>query len=100
MRSVGGAVERDVVDPHVEVRPVNADQKSHAAKGRKATGSREDQAGTDADFHHPGDEHPNRRVAQDGGDDRLEPSRVGEVLDADVDVHQPKTNRRQCGQNG
>ena len=85
---VGLAVERYVVDPHVEVRPVNTHQKHQAAQGRIAPSPRQDEADADGNFHHARDEHPDGRVAQDSGDDRLKPSRVGEVLNTDIDVHQ------------
>ena len=90
MVSVGLAVERDVVDPHVEVRPVYAHEKDHASKRRMASGPRQNQADADGDFHDTGDEHPNGWVAENRRDNRLKPGGVGEVLDADIDIHASK----------
>ena len=87
---VGLAVERDVVDPHVEVRPVNADEKHQAAQRRIPSSPRQDEADADANFHDTGDEHPNGWVAENRRDNRLKPGGVGEVLDADIDIHASK----------
>ena len=92
MVGVGLAVERDVVDPHVEVRPVDSNEKHQAAQRRIPSSPRQNQADTDGNFHDAGDEHPDGWVAQHGWNDGFEPSRVGEVLDADVDVHQTKSD--------
>lgn len=87
---IGLAVERDVVDPHVEVRPVDAGQENYTAQCRTGTGLWKNEPHTDGDFHDTRDEHPNRGVAQDCRNDGFEPSGVGEVLNADVDVHASK----------
>ena len=87
---VGLAVQRDVVDPHVEVRPVNADKEHHAPERCVATDPRQHETDTDGNLHHARDEDPNRWVAEDRWDDGLKPCGVGEVLDADVDVHPTK----------
>ena len=89
---VGLPVERDVVHPHVEIGPVNADEKHQAAQRRIASSPRQNEADTDGDFHDAGDEHPDGWVAQHGWNDGFEPTGVGEVLDADVDVHAAKEN--------
>ena len=88
--SVGLAVERDVVDPHVQIGPVNTHQEHQAAQRRMASGPRQNEANADGDFHDTGDEDPNGWIAQHGRDDGLKPGGVGEVLDADVDVHASK----------
>jgi len=92
MMGVGLPAEWDVVVPHVEVRPVDADKEHKAAKRRMTTGPWKNEANADGDLHHAGDEHPKRWVAKDRRHDGFEPSGVGEMLDADVDVHPPKHN--------
>ena len=89
---VGFAVERDVVDPHVEVRPVDADEEHKTPEAGIATGSWENEAHANGDFHDAGDEHPDGWVAQDCRDDGFEPGGVGKMLDADIDVHASKDN--------
>ena len=96
---VGFSVERDVVDPHVEVRPVDADEKHQAAQRCITAGPRQYEADADGDFHHARDEHPNSGVAKDRWYDGFEPGRVGEVLNADVDVHRPKHNTSNLNQS-
>ena len=64
---VGLPVERDVVHPHVEIGPVNADEKHQAAQRRIPSSPRQNQADTDGNFHDAGDEHPDGWVAQHGG---------------------------------
>ena len=98
MVGVGLAIKRDVVDPHVEVGPVDSDEKHQAAQRRIPTGPRQNKANADGDFHHAGDEHPNGWVAQHGRDDGLKPCGVGEVLDADVDVHAAKNDGKKAQQ--
>ena len=89
---IGLPVKRDVVDPHVEVRPVDPNEKHHTAQRRIASSPRQDEADADGDFHHTGDQHPDGRVAQHGRNDRLKPGSVGEVLDTDIDVHRTEYN--------
>lgn len=89
---VGFPVERDVVDPHVEIRPIDTNEKHQAAQRCITTGPRQHEADADGNFHDTGDEHPDGRVPKDRRYDWLEPSRVGEMLDADVDVHQTKSD--------
>ena len=60
-----------------------------------ASGPRQNKADANGDFHHARDEHPNGWVAEDCRDDRLKPGCVGEVLDADIEVHASKDARRQ-----
>ena len=95
MVGVGLAVKRDVVNPHVEVGPVNANEENHAAQCCIPTGPGQNQADANGDFHDTGDEHPNGWVAQNRRDNRLKPNGVGEVLDADIEVHASKDARRQ-----
>jgi hypothetical protein len=90
MMGVGLPAEWDVVVPHVEVRPVDADKEHKAAQTSVATGPWKNEPNADGDFHDAGDEHPNRWVAQHGRHDGFEPNGVGEMLDADVDVHTSK----------
>ena len=92
MMSIPHAVQGNVVDPHVEVRPVYAYEKDHASKRRMASGPRQNQANTDGDFHDAGDEDPDGRVAENRRDNRLKPGGVGEVLDANVDIHQTENS--------
>ena len=90
MMSIPHAVQGNVVDPHVEVGPVNAHQENHASKRRMATRPRQNKADANGDFHHAGDEDPNGWVAQDRWNNRFKPGRVGEVLHPNVDVHASK----------
>ena len=90
MMGVGLPAKWDVVVPHVEVRPVDANEEHKAAKRRMTTGPWKNETNADGDLHHAGDEHPNGGVAQHGWHDGLKPGGVGEMLDADVDVHQAK----------
>ena len=94
--SVGLAVERDVVDPHVEIRPINSNEEHQARQPCIPPRERENEADADGNFHHARDEHPDGGVAQDGGNDGLKPGGIGEVLNAYIDVHSPKEN---CGQH-
>ena len=93
MMGVGLPAEWDVVVPHVEIRPVDANEEHKAAKRRMTTGPWENKPNADGDLHHARDEHPKRWVAKDRRHDGFEPSGVGEMLDADVDVHPSKNNR-------
>ena len=95
---VGLAVERDVVDPHVEVRPVNADEKHQATQRRIPSGPRQNKANANGDFHHAGNEHPNGWVAQHGWNDGFKPGGVGEVLNTNVDVHAAKNDGKKAQQ--
>ena len=94
MMGVGLPAEWDVVVPHVEVRPVDPNKEHKAAKRRMTTGPWKNEANADGNLHHARDQHPNRGVAQHGRHDGFEPGGVGEMLDADVDVHPPKNNRK------
>ena len=89
---VGLAVQRDVVDPHVQVGPVNTDEEHHAPERCVTTGRRQNKADADGDFHDARDENPKRWVSEDRWDDGLKPCGVGEVLNTDVDVCQTKDN--------
>ena len=92
MMGVGLAVERDVVDPHVEVGPVNANEENHTSQRSMATGPRQNEADANGDFHDAGDEHPNGWVAKNRWDNRLKPRRIREMLNANVDVHQTENS--------
>ena len=92
MMGVGLPAEWDVVVPHVEVRPVDANEEHKAAKRRMTTGPWKNEANADGDLHHARDEYPNGGVAQHGRNNGFEPGGVGEMLDADVDIHPPKDN--------
>ena len=90
---VGLPVERDVVHPHVEIGPVNADEKHQAAQRRIPSSPRQNQADTDGNFHHACDEHPDGWIAEDRRNDGFEPSGVREMLNADIDVHHSENDR-------
>ena len=90
---VGFSIKRYVVDPHVEVRPVDANEEHKAAQASVATGPWKNEAYADGDLHHAGDEHPNRWITQHGRHDGFEPSGVGKVLHADVNVHPSEDSR-------
>lgn len=94
--SVGLAVERNVVDPHVEIRPINSNEEHQARQPCIPPRERENEADADGDFHHARDEHPDGGVAQHRRDDRLKPSGIGEVLNAYIDVHTAKDNAQYC----
>ena len=93
--SVGLAVEWNVVDPHVEIRPINSNEEHQARQPCIPPRERKNEADANGNFHHARDEHPDGWVAQHSRDNRLKPGRVREVLNADIDVHPTKEN---CGQ--
>ena len=72
---VGLSVQRDVVDPHVEIGPVNADQEHQAAQRCITTSPRQNEPHADGNFHHAGDEHPDGWIAEDRRNDGFEPVR-------------------------
>jgi len=90
---VGLTTDRQVVDPHVEISPVDCDQKSRTCQAGIPASPRNDEADANRNFYHAGDENPDARVAKDGWHDGFKPSRVGEMLDTDVGVHPTKDNR-------
>ena len=89
---VGLAVKRYIVDPHVEVRPVNSNKENHTSQRSITTRPGQNKADPDGDFHDAGNEYPNGRITQYRRDNRLKPCGVRKMLNTDVDVHQTKDN--------
>ena len=85
----------DVVDPHVEVGPVDSDEKGSACKTSVASSLRDDESNAESDFNDAGYVDPKGCITKNFGDDWLEPSRIGEVLNADIDVHSSKEDTPQ-----
>ena len=88
--SVCVAPNGDVVDPHVEVGPVDSDEKGSACKTSIALSLRDDESNAESDFNDASHVNPKGWVAENCGDNWLEPSRIGEVVNADIDVHSTK----------
>ena len=82
----------DVVDPHVEVGPIDDDEKRCAPQPGLTSSLRDDESNAKSDFNDAGQVDPKGCVTKNYGDDRLKPNRIGEVLNADIDVHSTKYN--------
>ena len=85
----------DVVDPHVEVGPIDDDEKRCAPQPGLTSSLRDDESNAKSDFNDAGQVDPKGCVTKNYGDDRLKPNRIGEVLNADIDVQSTENDRRE-----
>ena len=85
----------DVVDPHVEVGPIDDDEKRCAPQPGLTSSLRDDESNAKSDFNDAGQVDPKGCVAKNCGDDWLKPNRIGEVLNADIDVQATENDRRE-----
>ena len=92
---VSFASNSDVVDPHVEVGPIDNDEEGCAPKTGFATSLRDDEPDAKSDFNDPSHVDPKGCVTKNCGDNGLKPDRVGEVLHADIDVQSAENDRRE-----
>ena len=91
--AVGLTSDGQVVDPHVEVRPVHAYEEGGAQQGSPAAVPSNQQTQAEANFHDTGQPYPEGGVAEHVGDDGFEPGGVREVLDANEDEGPPIQDR-------
>ena len=96
---VSFASNGDVVDPHVEVGPVDNDEEGCAPQPSLAPGLRDDESDAKSDFNDACDIDPKGWVTKNRGYDWLKPCRIGEVLNVDIDIHSSKDDGQYQQQN-
>ena len=89
---VSFASNGDVVDPHVEVGPIDHDEKSCAPQTGLTSSLRDDESNAESDFNDAGHVDPKGCITKNFGDNGLKPDRVGEVLNAYIDVQAAEYN--------
>ena len=94
-RGIGASVQWHIVDPHVEVRPIESDHEDgHSERGR-LTPCRNRHPEPEDDLEASADEDPESRVPENRWDDRFEPRRISEMEDANVGDPQAQGDRHQ-----
>ena len=88
--AVGLPPDGQIVDPHVEVGPVHANEEGGGQEGSTAAVAPNHQTQTEADFHNTGQPHPEGWVAKHVRDDGFEPRGVREVLDSNHEQQKSK----------
>ena len=88
--SVSYAVQWYIVDPHVQVGPINPHKEGHASNGSITTCPRQNQAHANGNFHRSSDENPQSWIAEHRRDNGFKPSGVCEVLNTNPHISEPK----------
>lgn len=82
---VCSSTDCDIIDPHVQIRPIEYDEKDSAGQSSDSSCSWKDKEEADNNFGDTADPYPEPWPAKNIGDYRFKPYWISKVLDSDVD---------------